>query len=99
MVKTVIQLNHFKRAVYNARNSIFPVLQIFAQILWKGLVTSKSWQSSKIMNPYKTLSLGLLTEIAVFLAMMPWKKYIIILRSFLLRTAVISQKFLVSGLC
>ena len=45
---------------------IYPVLQTFAQTLRKGLVTSTSQQSWKTLNPYSTLSLGLLTEIVVF---------------------------------
>ena len=93
-----VQLTHFQRPKCNV-SIIYPVLQTFAQTLRKGLVTSTSQQSWKTLNPYSTLSLGLLTEIVVFfLTMMPSKKSISILWTFLLRTATISQKFLVSGL-
>ena len=53
-----VQLKHFKRATYNIRKKcckrekIFPVLQPFAQMSRKGLVTLKSQKSLKTLNPY-----------------------------------------------
>ena len=57
-------------------------------------------KKSATLNLYWILSLGLLTEIAVFLfySMMPSNISVSISRRLLLRTTVTSQKFLVSGL-
>ena len=91
-------LKHFKRATHSVQERyLSSVVNICTNVKEKS-VTSKSQQSSKIFNLYWILSLGLLTEIALFLVMMSSKKYVSILRSFLLETTAISRKFLVSSL-
>ena len=84
MVKSAIRgssCNTLKGLHRVFRNSIFPLSQIFVLMQRKGLVISKSQRSLKKLNLYWILSLGLLTEIAVFLAVMPSKKSVSICKS------------------
>ena len=93
------QLKHFNRATHSVQEQYLSSVANICTNVEERFSDIKKSAIFKILNLYWILSLGLLRKIAVFLAMIPSKKSMSILRSFLLRMAVISQKFAVSGLC